>query len=120
MPPESACMPPESRKLLWDALEAAERIARFAAGKSLDDYLESDLLRSAIERQFEILGEALAQLRHRDAGTAESIPELPSIVAFRNVLAHGYASVNNRTVWQVVEGGLGALTETLRTLLGEA
>ncbi|MFN0145684.1 MAG: DUF86 domain-containing protein [Dehalococcoidia bacterium] len=110
-------MPPESRKLLWDALQAAARIARFASGRSFDDYVTDDLLRSGIERQFEIIGEALAQLRSTDPDTAELIPNLRQIVAFRNILAHGYASVNDRTVWQAIHDNLGGLTETLRGLL---
>ena len=113
-------MPPDSRKLLWDALQAADRLARFVSGKSLDEYLADELLRSAVERQFEIIGEALVQLRNTDPGTAGLIPDLRRIVAFRNILAHGYASVNDRTVWGVIEGGLGVLTRTLRDLLAEA
>jgi uncharacterized protein with HEPN domain len=47
-------MPPEARKYLWDALEAARRIARFTSGKSLEAYESDELLRSAVERQFEM------------------------------------------------------------------
>ena len=56
-------MRPESRKLLWDALQAADRIGRFIANKQFEDYCADEQLRSAVERQFEIAGEALAQLR---------------------------------------------------------
>lgn len=104
-------MRPESRKYLWDALQAADRIAQFVSDKSFDAYAEDDLLRSAVERQFEIVGEALAQLRNVDAETAASVPELPRIVAFRNILVHGYATVDDRIVWGVVEGSLPALRE---------
>jgi hypothetical protein len=51
-------MRPEAAALLWNAREAAERIARFTTGRGLDDYLADDLLRAAVERQFEIIGEA--------------------------------------------------------------
>ena len=51
----------DSGKLLWDAQQAAERVARFAAGKSFAEYNADDYLRSAVERQFEIIGEALNQ-----------------------------------------------------------
>jgi uncharacterized protein with HEPN domain len=78
------------------------------------------LLRSAVERQFEIVGEALAQLRKVDAETAATIPELPRIVAFRNILIHGYATVDDRIVWGVVEGSLPALRAALKKLLGDA
>ena len=74
-------------------------MARFTSAKSFADYEADDFLRSAFERQFEIVGEALNQLSRLDAATAATIAELPRIVAFRNVLIHGYASVDNRIVW---------------------
>lgn len=49
----------DAGKLLWDARQAGERIARFTRGKTFDDYLADELLRSAVERQLEIVGEAL-------------------------------------------------------------
>jgi uncharacterized protein with HEPN domain len=47
---------------LWDAQAAVDRILEFTSGRSLDDYLVDAMLRSAVERQFEIVGEALNQL----------------------------------------------------------
>lgn len=107
----------DSRKLLWDARLAAERVVRFTAGKTFAEYESDDYFRSAVERQLEIIGEALNQLRRVDSETAAAIPELPRIVAFRNVLIHGYASVDNRLVWGVVEGNFPALLNALDGLL---
>jgi uncharacterized protein with HEPN domain len=76
----------DSRKLLWDAQQAAERIARFTTGKTFQSYDGDEFLRAAVERQFEIIGEALNQLRRIDPATADAIPELQRIIAFRNVL----------------------------------
>jgi len=101
-------MRPESATLLWDAREAADRIVRFVGARSLEDYLADDLVRAAVERQFEIVGEALGRLRAMDPDTAGRIPELPRIVAFRNVLIHGYATVDDRLVWDVVQTKLPA------------
>ena len=91
----------DAGKLLWDAQQAAERIARFTANKSFTDYEADEFLRSAVERQFEIIGEAFNRLAKVDIQAAEQIPELPRIIAFRNVLIHGYATVDNRLVWGV-------------------
>ena len=106
-------------KYLWDARRAAERIARFTAGRSFDDYLADDMLRAAVERQFEVIGEAFAGLRRADPALASTIPDLPRIVAFRNVLVHGYATVDDRLVWGVVERDLAGLREILGRLVGE-
>jgi uncharacterized protein with HEPN domain len=107
----------DAPKLLWDAQQAAERIARFTAGKRFADYDADEFLRAAVERQFEIIGEALSQLARIDARVASQIPDLPRIVSFRNVLIHGYATVDNRLVWGVIETNLGPLRTMLAYLL---
>jgi len=72
-----------------------------------------------VERQFEILGEVLNQLSRLDPNMAEKIPDLPRIVAFRNILIHGYASVDDRLVWGVVESRLEPLLDVIAALLSE-
>jgi uncharacterized protein with HEPN domain len=109
----------DARKLLWDAQQAADRISRFTSGKSFADYQQDEYLRSAVERQFEIIGEALNQLYKVDPETAGTIPDLSRIVAFRNVLIHGYASVDDRLVWGVVETSLGPLQAAIKNLIGQ-
>lgn len=113
-------MHPDAGKLLWDARQAAERVARFTAAKSFADYEADDYLRSAVERQFEIIGEALNHLSRLDPATAATVAELPRIVACRNVLIHGYASIDDRIVWGVIEGSLPSLRATLSHLLARA
>lgn len=110
-------LPSESRKYLWDALQAAERIVRFTSEATYDAYRDNEVLRSAVERQFEILGEALGQLSRRDRETAARIPDLNRIVAFRNVLAHGYDTVDDEVVWGLLESRLPELRATLQRLL---
>ena len=110
----------QAAKYLWDARRAAERITRFTAGRGYDDYLADEMLRSAVERQFEIVGEALAGLRRVTPELAAGIPDLPRIVAFRNVLIHGYATVDDRLVWGVIESDLPRLLALLSRLLDAA
>jgi uncharacterized protein with HEPN domain len=110
----------DARKLLWDAQQAAECIARFTAGKGFTNYEADDPLRSAVERQFEVVGEALKQLARIDAQVASQLPELPRIVAFRNVLIHGYATVDNRLVWGVIETSLDPVRAMLDSLLAHS
>jgi uncharacterized protein with HEPN domain len=110
-------MPPDPRTYLWDARQAAERVAGFVAGRSWSEYEANLLLRSAVERQLEIVGEALNRLRQADPRLAAEIPDLDRIVAFRNVLVHGYASVDDRVVWEVATERTERLVETLGRLL---
>jgi len=111
-------MPRDHRTFLWDARRAAEQINSFVHGRSWADYEADVLLRSAVERQFEIIGEALSQLSRDHPEISERIPDLPRIVAFRNVLIHAYASVDDGLVWSVATEKLEALLATLNELLG--
>lgn len=75
------------------------------------------MLRSAVERQFEIIDEALNQLSKVDGKLAAQVPDLARIVAFRNILIHGYATVDDALVWQVLTERLPRLADVLRQLL---
>jgi uncharacterized protein with HEPN domain len=109
----------DARAFLSDASTAADRILAFTRGKTWDDYRGDVLLRSAVERQFEILGEALNQLARADPALAERVPDLRRVVDFRNVLAHAYAIVDEVVVWQAVERNLPTLRRALAALLEE-
>ena len=108
----------DAEKLLWDARRAAQRALRFTQDKTFADYAADEMLRAAVERQLEIVGEALNQLRRVDEATAGRIPELRRIIGFRNVLIHGYSSVDDKIVWGVVEASLQPLIQSLDALLG--
>lgn len=109
----------DPRVYLWDARHAVELLKEFSMGKSFDDYTSDALLRSAVERQFEIVGEALNNLSKVDVQLASSIPDLPRIVAFRNVLIHGYATIDDALVWQVLTTRVPTLEKVLGDLLGQ-
>jgi len=107
----------ESKKYLYDIEQAAELALGFVTGKSFDDYIADPMLRSAVERQLEIVGEALAQLARIDPGTASNISEYQRIIAFRNILIHGYAEIDHRIVWNVLELKLPIVLREARTSL---
>jgi uncharacterized protein with HEPN domain len=109
----------DPRAYLWDAREAAAAILEFTVGKTYEDYGSERMLRSAVERQFEIIGEALNQLCKINPQWANRIPDVPQIVAFRNLSIHGYASVNDLTVWRTVQESLPTLYARLTDLLDE-
>jgi uncharacterized protein with HEPN domain len=107
----------EARKYLADIQVAAGRINRFTAGKTFQHYLGDEMLRSAVERQFSVLGEALARLAKDSPDVTAKIRDSAKIIGFRNVLVHGYAAVDDRLVWGVVENHLPALTRDVDGLL---
>ncbi|HMJ91546.1 MAG TPA: DUF86 domain-containing protein [Candidatus Acidoferrum sp.] len=110
----------ESRKLLLDALEACDSIAQHLSGISFNGYRDSRLLRRAVEREFEIIGEALNRLSKADPVVAEQIVELRRVVDFRNRIVHGYGTVDDEAVWDIAQVHLAILSQQLRALLGSA
>ena len=112
----SPFMRPESKKFLWDASEAAKAVLRFAAGKTLQDYEADEVLRSAVERQLIILGEALGRFRQLDAELAGLVPDLNRAIGLRNVLVHAYTQTNNLLVWGLIDGPLPTLIADLESL----
>lgn len=109
----------DPRAFLWDAHTAASAIARFLTDRSYDDFLDDDMLRSAVERQFEIIGEALTQLTKIDVQLVSRIPDATNAIGFRNVLIHGYAKIDNAIVWEAATKSLPKLRASLDALLGE-
>ena len=109
----------ESKKYLFDIKQASDLLADFTRGKSFADFQVDPMLRSAVERQFEIIGEALAQLAKADHGTVALISEHRRIIAFRNILIHGYAQIDDRLVWGVLDSKLPTLSQEVGKLLEE-
>ena len=99
----------ETKKYLFDIQRAASLLTEFTAGKSFDAYQGDAMLRAAVEREFEIIGEALAQLARLDAAIAARITDHRRVISFRNILIHGYADVDDRLVWDIVETKLPVL-----------
>jgi uncharacterized protein with HEPN domain len=109
----------DARAWLWDVREAASSIEQFTVGLDAEGYARTPLVYSAVERKFEIIGEALNQLAKVRPDLAARVPYLPQIVAFRNQLIHGYARVDHDTVWEVIGHSLPQLKAAVGALLQE-
>jgi len=96
-------LPPEIAKYVRDMLEAAQTIRHYARNRTLDDYLQLRWLRDAVQWNFCVIGEALAQLRRRDPATSDKITDHAKIIALRNQLIHGYGVIDHRITWDNVE-----------------
>lgn len=105
---------------LWDAAEAARLVREFARGKTLTDFNSDLVIRSAIERQLEILGEALNRLRRDDSDTGIRVPGLDRIVGMRNVIAHQYGEIDYEILWRATTTDVPALIPILDDLVIEA
>ena len=107
----------ESKKFLEDIRVATENVLGFVKDKSFDDYMSDMLLKSGVERQFEIIGEALNRLSKADEETVNKICQYQRIISFRNILIHGYDVVADAVVWDIVQNNLPTLYSEVVVLL---
>lgn len=91
----------EIKAYLLEIVQACDAIARFCSGKDLLKYQQDDLLRSAIERQLFIVGEAVNQIRHIEPVEVHTLGDVQGIVTVRNILAHVYFGVRHEVVWDI-------------------
>jgi uncharacterized protein with HEPN domain len=109
----------DPRAYLWDALAAMDSILEFTRGRSLDDYWRMRCFDQQSSVSSKSWAKSLSQLAKTEPTIAQHIPDIGAIVAFRNMLIHGYAAVDHRTVWRTIEEDLENLRNRLRVLLSE-
>lgn len=109
-----------TRGLLLDIQDAAEFLRDETRHQTLASYRGNRVLRQAVERNFEIIGEALRRLERDDPATAGRITGVRAIVGFRNVLAHGYDVVDDERVWAAIRERIPQLLRETELLLREA
>ena len=114
-------MGPEERvlKALEDVQDAASFVIEAAEGKDLAYYRRDRLFRQAVERNLEIVGEAVGRIARHDAETAGRISEHGRIIAFRNRLIHGYDLLDDALVWDTVSNEVPVLLAEVEALLRE-
>lgn len=104
---------------LWDMQQACLAVVDFVQGHAFDSYASNLLLRSAVERQLQNIGEALAQLSRVDPGLASRVPRQRQLIGFRNILVHGYAGLNPAEIWTVLHQNLPELQAAVDALIAE-
>jgi len=112
-------MDPKSPKFLEDIRDAADFIQQVTRAKSLTDYRTDRLVRQAVERNFQIIGEALSKLAKTDPTTAARVSRYQQIISFRNLLIHGYDVIDDSQVWEIIEQHLPGLLAEVTQLLAE-
>ena len=107
------------RKSVWDALNACRMIREFTQGHTLESHRLDRRNRLAIERLFEILGEAFSRIDKADPSFRKYLPEMGNVIGMRNRISHGYDYVDDATVWVAVEENIPALAAKLAAWLDE-
>ena len=90
-------------KLLYDILTSSKRIIQFTSDIDKTAFQNSEMIISACERKFEIIGEAFNRLKRKFPAVAETFPELNRIIGFRNIIIHGYDIIDSEIIWQTIQ-----------------
>ena len=109
----------EAAAYLSDIIEASEAIDDVLRGIDLDTYKITRPIRSAVEREFIIIGEAVRLLGQVDPGLFHQVSNARMIIGFRNILTHDYAAIDDETVFGFATADVAQLKRECVALLGE-
>lgn len=108
-----------SAKYLEDIVDATVFIIDTTRDVDQESYRVNRVLRNAVERNFEIIGEAVRRLSDSDPNTAKRLGDYREIIDFRNILIHGYDLIDEQLVWSAIHDHLPNLLLTARNLLAQ-
>ena len=108
-------MKKDNKVYLIDMLESIEAIQQYMAGKQEIDLANNNLLRDAVVRRFEILGEAANRLSKEFIEAHSDFP-VREVVAMRNLLIHDYDDIRIEKVLETIQNDLPSLKIQLENL----
>ena len=107
----------EPKAYLLDLILACDTIVEYSARASLEQYGNDRGLRSIVERQLFIVGEAVQQLKRLEPLEVHTLGPVGEMIRVRNVLAHVYFGVRNDLIWDIVRNHVPELRTRARTWL---
>jgi len=113
-------MPRDPRAYLTDIIESCEAINSAVDDMDLEEYQSNRLVRSSVEREFIIIGEAISALSHTDPDIFQAITRARRIIDFRNLLTHEYPTIDDALVWAVVQTDIPVLLSECRNLVSQS
>ena len=111
-------MSPDDRIRLQHMRDAAEAARRFCGGRTRPDLDSDDMLRFALTRAVQIIGEAASKVSHEARAETSRVP-WAAVVGMRNRLVHAYFDVDADILWTTVTESLPALLSELQSTLGK-
>ncbi len=104
-------------KYILDMYKSVDNIDEFflKEDKTFSNYCSNKILRQAIERNFEIIGEAANKLLKHNPNV--EISEIRKMISLRNLIIHSYDNITNSDIWSIIENHLQRLKEELKVYL---
>lgn len=108
-------------KWLYDVKLAIDEIDNFFYENPKDffKYQQNIILKRAIERNLEIIGEAINRIIKRDETFTEKISEAKAIVGLRNQVIHAYDNISDENIWSILINHLPKLKQEIEFLITE-
>jgi uncharacterized protein with HEPN domain len=102
---------------LYDILQSISEIESYFEGKPkiFEDYSKDTKTKRAVERNFEIIGEAVNRILKKDVNFY--IENAQKIIGTRNRIAHGYDKISDDLIWSIVINHLPKLKTEITSLL---
>lgn len=106
----------EIKKFLFDIRESIDSIENYLGDKrDFKVYMSDKMLRRAVEREFEIIGEAMSRIEKIDSSI--NISSKKQIISMRNRVIHGYDKIDNEIIWGTIVRHLPTLKTEIDDLL---
>lgn len=106
------------KKLLFDILTSVNNIEEYLGGKRIfEEYNSNPMLQDAVERNLEIIGEAVNKILFIEPDI--EISNSRRIVDVRNKIIHGYDEIENAQIWGIIINHLPTLKSEVEKLLDE-
>jgi len=107
------------QKWLYDIKIAIDEVDSFFDGESMifENYQKNKMLKRAVEREFEIIGEAMNRILNRDESFKEKIEDAINIVRLRNQVIHAYDNISDENTWAIIINHLPRLKKDVNALL---
>ncbi len=106
-------------KWLYDIKLSIEEINSFFANQKLDffEYKKNTMLKRAVERNLEIIGEAVNRILKKDPHYVSKISEAKSIIGLRNQVIHSYDNISDENIWSILINHLPKLKIEIDNLI---
>lgn len=106
-------------KWLYDVKVAIDEIDSYFSSEKMDffEYRKNIMRKRAVERNLEIIGEAINRITKADNAISSKITDATAIVGLRNQVIHAYDNISDETIWAILTNHLPKLKQEIDGLL---
>ncbi len=113
-------MQPKLLKFLLDIQSVIKEIelVKIKTNNNFNEFQSDIILQRAVERDLEIIGEAIRKIIEMDSTI--NISSAKNIIGLRNIISHAYDSVEPEMIWGIIQNNIPVLSEEVNKMIGES